>query len=261
MPNPIATPSRETRSSFKPKGRKHAKYEMRTPLAGLPGYVPSGPVRAHVRELADLGLPLASIARDARVHYSCIQNINLGLSETTRIRHARAIMAVTHPPNERQQIVLAIGAARRLYALQAIGWTFPTLATESGLTRDYLYNVTRYKFTAWETWSAIRDTYERLSGTPSTTGRHQMARRLAERDGHPAPLDWEGLDIDDPRVTATRSRPAVFTRAEKTATLRATVAELAAEGLNADQIAHRLGLHPRTIERALAGDRHAAATN
>ncbi|WP_280505791.1 helix-turn-helix domain-containing protein [Nocardia farcinica] len=261
MPNPIPTPSRHIHTSFKPKGRKHAKYEMRTTLAGLPGYVPSAPVREHVHLLHDdFGLPLASIARDAQVHYSCIQNINLGVSETTRIRHARAIMAVTHTPNQRQQIVLAIGAARRLHALQAIGWTFPAIANEMGYARDALYRISRYRFTAWETWAAVHDVYEKLSGTPCTTGRHRLARNLAERDGHPAPLDWEGLDIDDPRVMAVPSRTTVPSRAERTAALRETVAELRAEGLAPVQIGQRMGLHPRTIERAIVEDRHAAAS-
>ncbi|WP_280499402.1 helix-turn-helix domain-containing protein [Nocardia cyriacigeorgica] len=242
-------------SRFTPKGRKHARYEMNTRYAGAPGYVPSGPVRQHIIDLMALGLPLASIARDAGCAESCVVNLHRGLYPTTRIRQAEAIMAVTHHPNPRQQNVLAIGAARRLQALHAIGWTWRALAAHTpGVTATAMSQMTRKgggrTLIAWATWVSIRDAYERLSGTPGTEGRITLARNHAARQGWHPPLEWEDLDIDDPRVTpcATKARRAEQ-RAEAKATRIAEVARLTAAGLTAQEIAERLGVTRRQVVR------------
>lgn len=243
-------------SRFVPQGRKRARYEMRTRFAGAPGYVPHEPVRAHVLELVRLGLPMTSIARDAECADSCVANLSRGVWKSVRIRQATAIMAVTFHPNERQQIVIAIGAIRRLRALHAIGWTWRALAEEiPDVTEANLAKLSRQNgrtVIAWKTWAAIRDAYERLSGTPGTWGRAGLARKTSADRRWAAPLLWHDLDIDDPRVqpdigvldkgSLSKSQTVSDERA-------AEVQRLTTAGLSASAISERMGLSDRQVVR------------
>lgn len=240
---------------FRPQGRKRARYEMNTRFAGAPGYVPSAGPRAHVVELHQLGMPLASIARDAGCALSFVSKLHGGTRETCRIRQATAIMAVTCHPNERQQVVLNIGAVRRLQALHAIGQSWRSIAEDTpGVTDAVMSQMVRGKdnryLTSWATWAAIRDTYERRSGTPGPPSRATtLARKTAAAKGWPAPLDWEGHDIDDPRVTVVARPWQPPTFQDLIAERRELVAELTGKGMSAAEIADHLGVDERTVVR------------
>ncbi|MCM6777741.1 hypothetical protein NDR87_30080 [Nocardia sp. CDC159] len=245
-----------TRSRFTPRGRKLARYELRTRYGGAPGYVPFEPIRDHIASLNALGLPCASIARDAGCTADCVVDIRHGRWATVRIRQATAIMAVTYHPNERQGLVLALGAIRRLRALYRIGWTWVALSEQTGLTQSNLSQLTRpgrlRTLIPWDTWVAVRDAYERLSGTPGTRGRAKLARREAQDRGWPAPLDWDGLDIDDPRVVVQPSGPAQITARTVARDRRERVKEQMRRDLTARQIAERVGISERQVLRYLA---------
>jgi lambda repressor-like predicted transcriptional regulator len=270
-PSVITPPSR-----FVPQGRKRARYEMATRFRGLPGHIPLEPVRAHVDTLHGMGLPLASIARDAGCTPATVRNIHCGVWAKVRTRHALAIKSVTHHPNPRQQVVLAIGAVRRAQALHAIGWTWRALAEHTpGVTAGAIATMTRpgheRTLCAWETWAVIRDAYEKLSGTPGPEGVSAMkARNAAKRRKWLPPLNWEDLDIDDPRVRQKRSGPPSGNgAAERRAARRRTVARLSQSGLSAEEIAARMRVSSRTIVRdrqwldthpdVLADEEHPAA--
>ncbi|WP_280330527.1 helix-turn-helix domain-containing protein [Nocardia wallacei] len=227
---------------------------MATRFSGIPGYVPSGPIADHIETLAGFGLPLSSIARDAGCTHECVEGVLRRLWRTTRVRQATAIMAVSHRPNERQEIVLAIGAVRRLRALHAIGWTWHALSAHTpGLSASLLSQIARPGanriIMSWSAWATIRDAFEKLSGTPGTQGRAKHARLAAERRDWPAPLDWEGLDIDDPRVTAARSGPPKVTQRTRAADRRELARELLELGLSVETTAARLGVTVRQVER------------
>ncbi|BCK58340.1 hypothetical protein NWFMUON74_61120 [Nocardia wallacei] len=230
---------------------------MATRFSGIPGYVPSGPIADHIEELAGFGLPLSSIARDAGCTPECVESILRRMWKTTRIRQATAIKAVTFHPNERQEIVLAIGAVRRLQALHAIGWTWQALSAHTpGISASLLSQMARPGadriIMSWTAWRTVHDAYEKLSGTPGTQGRAKHARLAAERRKWPAPLDWEDLDIDDPRVTAVRSGPPKVTQWTVAEDRRERAQVLSEEGASVEQIAERLGVTPRQVERYLA---------
>ncbi len=257
MPYPsVATPP----SKFKPQGRKRAKYEIATRYAGV-GYVPSEILRAHIDTLNGMGLPLASIARDAECTPGCVRNIHRGIWDTTSIRHAAAIKGVTHHPSPRQQIVLAVGAVRRAQALHAIGWTWQLIAEHTpGVTAGAIATMTRAgherTICAWATWTTMHAAYETLSGTPAPESvGATKARNAARTRSWPPPLDWEDLDIDDPRVTVSPS--GVETRTglrERADARRQEVARLTRAGFSADEIAVRVGVTKRQVVR----DRQAA---
>lgn len=247
---------------YTPQGRKRARYLLNTAYAGLPGYLDPPPIRDHINTLHAHGLPLASIARDAGLNEHSVYRIHAGLHDSVRVRAAVALMAVTHHPNERQAVVLAIGALRRLRALHSLGWSWRAIAHHLPLSEYRVCQlVTRQQVTVtWQHWAAIRDAYEKLSGTAGPSVR---ARNAADRRGWPTPLDWEGVDIDDPRVTVAPSRlHAAHGRVAKAeqrsraddrraavAARRAKVAELTAAGFSAAEIAVRLGVTQRTVVR------------
>lgn len=249
------TAERRKPSQFVALGRKRARYEMNTRYAGLPGYVAAEPVAEYIDWLAGLGLPMASIARDAGCGEGAVVNIHRRLWPTTRIRYATAIRAVSFRPNERQQIVIAVGAIRRAQALHAIGWTWRAIEAHAhGVTAANLSRMTSPRqgrtVAMWSTWAAIRDVYELLSGTPAPkSNAATKARRTAEKHGWPAPLDWEGLDIDDPRVTAARSGPPKVTQRTRAADRRERARELLELGLSVEITAARLGVTVRQVER------------
>lgn len=229
-------------------GRKHARYEIRTRYNGV-GFVSAQPVRDHINELRGLGLTSASIARDAGVHIKAVRELGDGDRETSRVRVAHAIMRVDFHPNPRQEMVLSIGALRRVRALANLGWSSTHIANNAKISVEVVQMLHRCPTTGWATWSAIRDTYEALSATLATEGRPKYVRNLARARGWPAPLDWEGHDIDDPRVEVVAQPWQPKTMQELLAERRAQVAELTAAGLSAAEIADRLGVAQRTVVR------------
>ncbi|AXK88872.1 Homeodomain-like domain-containing protein [Nocardia farcinica] len=250
--------SDKVRSQWKPLGQKKARYTLAMLYPGQPGYTDTTPVVAHLRQLNGWGLSLRSIAADAGMHEESVRQILAGESTTMRTRFAVALLEVSHTPNPRQGRVLAIGATRRLCALQALGWPLAQLAIQTGVPAKSLWSIA-YRNTlsiSYTVWAAVRDVYEQLSATPGPDVRR---RNRAVESGTPAPLDWEGYDIDDPRVTVAASGPpAPPTRAQVAAERRFRCAELDARGLSTQEIADQLGVTTRTVERIKAELRQAA---
>lgn len=227
-------------------GRKRATYERISRYQGS-ARVPAAPVAEHIQSLRELGLPYASIARDAGVQLTTVYR--MGRNPSTHIKIANAVTAVTHQPNPRQQSVLAIGALRRVRALAAIGWSHRIVAEHANVPVSTVLQLHATATVSWPVWSAIRDTYETLSATPATIGRPSRCRGEALRKGWPAPLDWEDHDIDDPRVMVAAQPWQPKTMQDLIAERRARVVELTEAGLSSAEIADRLGVTQRTVVR------------
>lgn len=97
-------------------------------------------------------------------------------------------------------IVPAIGAHRRIRALQAIGWRLADIDAALGYTKgsNGVHNITRQESIRRDTAERIEAVYERMCMTP---GPHTRPRNLAVRRGWAPPLAW--LNIDDPDETPT----------------------------------------------------------
>lgn len=237
-------------------GRKRATYERLSRYQGS-ARVPATPVAEHIQSLRELGLPYASIARDAGVQLTTVYR--MGRNPSTHIKIANAVLAVTHQPNPRQESVLAIGALRRVRALAAIGWSHRIVAEHANVPVSTVLQLHTTATVSWPVWSAIRNTYETLSATPATIGRPKRCRGEALRKGWPAPLDWEDHDIDDPRVVV-QAQPWTRPTAKQIAAERAErVAELTGKGLSINEIADRLGVSARQVLRDRAATGIAAA--
>ncbi|MEU4075476.1 helix-turn-helix domain-containing protein [Streptomyces parvus] len=141
---------------------------------------------------------------------------------------------------------------RRLQALRTIAWSCDAIEIETGLRDDYINQLTNRPPTLlpYTMWKLFYQLYERLSGTPGGSTR---GRTYASRYGWGAPLDWEGLDIDDPRVmwqpAIDPPPPPPPTLRELSALRRVEVAELTGKGLTAAEIAERIGISERQVVR------------
>ncbi|MGW0043455.1 helix-turn-helix domain-containing protein [Rhodococcus sp. NPDC003348] len=247
------TASTYARTTHTPaRNRKDAEHRRITlARAGVPSLVSAVPVRKHLRELNKIGVSAAMVAWQIGLTATTVRDIRDGRTTHTRPRVAAAIMRANHIPHPRQQFVLPIGAVRRVHALQALGWPAATIADRVGIAHRDIRGLTDRRHIAYRKWAAIRDVYEELSGTP---GPSMATIAKVATLGYLPPLEWEGVDIDDPRrAPQALKRPAGerFQAAvtEDVLERRRRVADLTRAGLSAPQIADRLGVSIRTVER------------
>jgi DNA-binding CsgD family transcriptional regulator len=223
--------------------RERALLQMR----GIPSHTPAEPIRAHILRLRGYGMTDAMIARAAGIANQTVANIRTGEFVTVRIRHAAAVMRVTHTPDASQAYVLSVGAVRRVQALRASGWPMDQIASRVGVAAETLYqNCTRPTIT-YARWRQVVDVYEELSATP---GGNKQAADHARRRRWYLPMEWHGYDIDDPRVTPKRARrdaraAAAAARLERVELIH----ELTRAGVSAAEIAERVGVDKRTVVR------------
>lgn len=164
---------------------------------GLPNTVPIENVRARITELHALGMTNLMIAHAAGVAKATVGHIVRRNEHFVCIDIAARIYTVDHRPHPNQLTVLAIGARRRVRALNAIGWPTDYLADRLGQRARQVLNIAVGKPTmTYNLWQRIDTLYQELSGTP---GPSDNSRVVAKRNGHLPPLAWEGRDIDDPR--------------------------------------------------------------
>lgn len=109
------------------------------------------------------------------------------------------VLSVSLLPIDERKRTPGIGAARRLRALVALGWSVPVIASHGGLSVDSLtkiaYDQTRLRLITPRMWWQICEVYEELSGTP---GPSSSARQAAVSKGWAPPLAWDDEDLDDP---------------------------------------------------------------
>lgn len=162
------------------------------------------------------------------------------------------------------QVVNSLGTARRLQALAAIGWSCPALAAELGYGSyaAVTYLQRRYRTTVLRSIAErVSAVYDRLSMTPGPSVR---AVRTAARNGWAPPLAWDDDEIDDPTarpsgttlvvvdevaveraVQGERAEHEVLTRGEQ----HAAIHHCRALGMPAHEIARRVGVSTRTVDR------------
>ncbi|WP_458686401.1 helix-turn-helix domain-containing protein [Nocardia tengchongensis] len=170
-----------------------------------------------------------------------------------------AVLAVPVPERAAEvttdtALVPILGARRRFQALVASGYPAAQLARELGTGRgnrtirslmgqraDSDGRVTQE--IAAERERAVKALFDRLQLVP---GPSAQARALGERRGWPLPIEWDEHAIDDPNGRPVRAR---WTPASAREERRERVVELTARGLTNDQIADRLGINTRLVDR------------
>lgn len=154
----------------------------------------------------------------------------------------------------------ATGTRRRVQALVAIGWPMSQQSARLGMERSSVHAMTRHTWVHLDTAAKVTALYDELSMVP---GPNNRARLQAKKRGWAPPLAWAEDEIDDPtaRPNIGTHQPRSFDEVavqramhadrvplrpvERTAAVR----RLTAAGLSAAQIAARLGIDPRSVQR------------
>lgn len=226
-------------------------------------YVDAEPARQHVLAMRAAGIGRRRLAELSGVPGTTICDLIVGRphrghpprAQILR-RSADALLAVPVPEVPVDVVaestpVCAVGATRRLQALVAGGYQLDDLTTRLGMSRSSVSRLTKGDTSAKaSTVRAVRELFAQLQLTP---GPSDLARTHGARLGWPLPFDWDEDDIDDPAVQVQRSTTQPGThRATQVAQIsdrRAQVARLTAKQLTAREIAERLGVDARTVER------------
>lgn len=220
------------------------------------------PVRRHVQSLLDSGMTYNMIARAAGVSARVVVDLVEARTRHILMPSAEALLTTTQRPTHQQALVLSYGVRRRLEALAVMGWPAREIARECG--RDDYSLITRIRVTTrvqWPIHQMVSDCYQRIShvqlGDPRTS-------RWAIRQGFIHPFMWD--DIDDyfevpgsapvdvgvDEVLVQRVIDGTWVGEIPALERRVAFEKLHARGLSAPEIAERLHVTQRTIERLRA---------
>ncbi|MBQ1064502.1 hypothetical protein [Micromonospora sp. C41] len=165
------------------------------------GIVDAAPARRHIAELTAAGWTGRGIGAAASVSRSVIHRLRAGVVTQIHSQTLKAILAVPvsrrHPTGH--DVVNAIGAARRLQALTAIGHPVAKLASELGVDVQSVrrWRQQRFPHIITPRHRAIAALYERLATVP---GACERSRAYAARRGWAGPMAWDDDTIDDPEA-------------------------------------------------------------
>lgn len=234
-------------------------------LAGNPREVPAVAVLDHIQRLLARPMTYGQISALSGVAASTIRDLHVGEQKTLHRRNVAKILAVSLNAEITQGNVPALGAARRLQALYALGHFIYTIAEEAGISRDAVYGLAtnRWQRIDHGRFEGVRRAYDKLS---MVTGESWKARRIAERNGWVPPLAWDDDAIDDPAASPVTDvpEPAACTSSDAVARWlmgesvilnaagrREAVAYLMEWSANsADQIGERLGMSGDVVSRS-----------
>lgn len=156
------------------------------------------------------------------------------------------------------------GTARRIQALQAIGWPLRVLGDRIGVTGRNMYRISSAGKVHRDTARKVAVLYDELS---MTLGPSVRAKQMARRAGWAPPLAWSDETIDDPKarpdrgwtVQKTANQPIdeiAVQRAMRGEAVKLRPVEraeavyrLTTLGLSAAQIADRLHIDERSVYR------------
>lgn len=248
------------------RGRCHAHYQQFRDRQHAYGrfesmYVDAEPVRQHVSALMAAGMggrrieEMSGVLRNT-VRYLTVGRRERGTGPSKKVHRTTAekLLAVQVPVIPHAAVadgapVPAIGTRRRLQALVAAGWPLHTLADRAGITRSTATSLANPAATSARDFCraavarSIADLFDELGMQP---GPSVYARARGLRDSWALPMEWDEDAIDDPAAEPTIDR---WTPASATAERREQVIELTERRLTNEQIAERLGVSRRTIER------------
>lgn len=176
---------------------------------------------------------------------------------------ARLVRAAASGRQPSTGYVNAVGTRRRLRALAWQAWSAREIAERTGLRRMTLQPIRKGETTSTTAAvaTAIRDFYDKYS---DTDGGDRAAERTARDSGWEPPAAWDDETIDDP---ATEPWPPADDLADESAILRAmdgfpparlaevdrdeAILRLTAQGVPGAEVADRIGISQRTVERTL----------
>lgn len=178
---------------------RYAKnYRARVAASG-PALIGAAEVRAHLQALLRAGYSPTAIAAISHVDRTTIVNIADGRHAACSRAAAERLLTTSeadilaHVPDDVR--VPAIGAARRIRALQALGWTIAHIADAADLTAAGLEWAARHPNGTLPAAAhrAICDVYDQLS---MCLGPSHRTAAYAKRAGWMPPLAWDDEELD-----------------------------------------------------------------
>lgn len=205
------------------------------------GYMSADEVNAHIQTLQDAGMSLQRIGRLADISEAGVRRL-AGRKRVWRT-HGERILAIDPRgfyPGEDTGYVSAVGTARRLQALIAIGYTQRDLAGRLGITADNLGLIIRERASVYiSTAQAVDELFQSLQMEPAPpSAAATFSRERAKKQGWPPPLAWDEETIDDPEAEPMGVEPVRANRAK----WLDSYWELKEWGMSDERIADRLGL-------------------
>lgn len=218
--------------------------------------VPADVVRNHIAWLDGCMLSLRAIGDTAGVSVSAVSHILRGDHSGVQRDVAARILAVTpravyDRPNA-AGFVPKVGAARRIQALYAIGWTGDHVNDAAGKPARFAQNLLNQKgvWVTLDAWRAVVRAYDELGMTP---GPSTVNRRRAQKYGWAPPLAWDEASLDDPGALPETDEAADITAAGWGRVNPDSLHDCAIEwGMTRDQAADRLGVTRDAIDAALS---------
>lgn len=226
------------------KWSKHWRLDNARGIARL---IDATGVQAHIAQLRGLGMSRGSIASAAGISRTTLHNVEHNrLVQTSTARKILAVRGPVWSPADAadETFVPRLGAARRIEALLALGWTHAHMRASSGVNTA----VVLHQEGEWITvrnHARIAAMYDDLSMTPGPSAR---TRGRAAKLGYAPPLAWDEGEIDKPNARAKGHDNRKH--GGKHVSVGAVV-ELRDMGLTAPQIADRLGCCRETVFRRL----------
>lgn len=172
--------------------RRQQMYGRWQPFADLQA------VRGHVTYLVAQNVSCAAIAEVAGTRRKTVAEIHNGITRRVTADLGRRILAVEVEGNQR--LVPPVGAARRIQALAAVGYTNTELAARIGVAARQVYQWAHCRSAvAAGNFRRLVVVYDDLSMRPAQdTPATRYARSVAARNGWVPPLAWDDDDIDNP---------------------------------------------------------------
>ncbi|MBF6333545.1 hypothetical protein [Nocardia transvalensis] len=194
------------------------RFGLAPPTQLDPDWVDATPSRRHARTLALFGIDRLALAAAGRVRPTWVRALRSGCPERGLgpipvIPHSVAdrILAIPCPPDDQMvlpHILTPVGARRRLQALAAIGWPWPSLAADLDVPSEVLRAFAEGDpDTTLDLWTArhLGVLFDDLQATP---GPSDAAADSARARGFCVPLHWDETTIDTAESASAASAPA-----------------------------------------------------
>ncbi|MGW1246969.1 hypothetical protein [Streptomyces sp. NPDC002535] len=225
-------------------------------------FVEAEPARQHILALNAAGFSYKVIAdhlgKTLAAVTSIVYELTPGRGRKRKIRpeFAAAILALS-PESMTPGMLPAVGSVRRVRALNAIGWPTRVIAEHMGTVAPRIRSITgRQQLVTRATAQGIADCYQQLHRLSPlehgiAPGTVLKLTRMAARKGWRDPLWWEDMGhIDDPDFDPA-SVEQELGRNDEAAVRRAEIEHLMSFGLDHENIAARMAMHPTTVRNIM----------
>ncbi|MFG3336913.1 hypothetical protein ACGFZZ_33460 [Streptomyces tendae] len=194
-------------------------------------FMPAEPVRAHLRLLADLGMPRSGVEQALGLQPNALRHATAGTSgfgrgEKITKEVGQAVLAFWPKLEDfpDSASVDSTGTRRRVEALATVGWSRAVLAQRAGRSVQGFRNKLHLPRVSAALARDVARLYDELwDQRPEDHGvapwRAERCRRQAQAAGFHGPLAWDDELIDNPSAVAqTDAQVSLLTQGENLAT-------------------------------------------